>query len=230
MILMPSCHRGFSKVLGVFLIIAVIAAGGAGFYYYRIIKSPQYSLNIILKSAQTHDIASFEQHADLRSIYNSGLSAFSEALLGDPEMKDNPFAGPLMMVVKKVAAPILIENTKAYVETGKIKSDGWLIKESDADKISSNITEAVGRMAEATDWKNLALQPFAKQSGEDSSFSADSSINGKIAVVTLNFDNEKENKHFKADLRMRQLENGEWCLIEIANLKEMLEQVHNGKK
>lgn len=227
---MSVSHRGFSKVIGVFLIIAVIAAVGAGLYYYRIIKSPQYSLNILLRSAQAHDIASFEQHADLNSIYSSGLTAFSEALLSDPEMKDNPFAGPVMLIVKKVAVPLLIENTKAYVETGKIKSDGWFIKESDADKISSNITETVDKLAEITDWKKLALQPFVKQSGEDSSFSAESSINGNIAVVTLNFSNKKDDQHYKADLKMRRLENGEWCLTGFANLKDILEKAHSEKK
>ncbi len=52
----------------VLLVCVVLAAGTAGFYGWRFYTSPEYSLMRIQKSAEEHDITSFEHYVDVEGV------------------------------------------------------------------------------------------------------------------------------------------------------------------
>ena len=59
------------KKIGLALLTIIVL--GFAFYNFYWVKPPQYSLILIQKAIQTHNVNSFEQHVNLESIYNKGI-------------------------------------------------------------------------------------------------------------------------------------------------------------
>ena len=62
---------GFLKKIGLEILAVVIL--GLAFFFFYVVKTPQYSLYLIHKAVQSHDTVSFEQHVDLDTIYSKGI-------------------------------------------------------------------------------------------------------------------------------------------------------------
>ena len=59
------------KKIGLGLIILILCA--IAYYFLYFIKTPAYSIKIIQESIQKHDVATFEKHVDLDTLYIKDL-------------------------------------------------------------------------------------------------------------------------------------------------------------
>lgn len=60
-----------AKKIGLGIVIAILCA--IAFYFLYWIKTPAYSLNIIRESVEKHDVATFEKHVDMDTLYTKAF-------------------------------------------------------------------------------------------------------------------------------------------------------------
>ncbi len=83
--------------------LALLAVIVIGFAFYNLywVKTPQYSLTLIQKAIQTHDVNSFEQHVNLDSIYNKGIDdLLAASMKGQGISKMDAFSAGIIQMLK----------------------------------------------------------------------------------------------------------------------------------
>lgn len=184
---------------------------GLLFYFLYWVKTPAYSLNIIRESIEKHDLVKFEKHVDTESLYSRAFDDVVQKNLGQAGYENNQFVMGLVGMLKKVAVDELINQTKKYVETGDFEISGQKsstdkAKQPDGKEVATNLN------------KNAGISYIQFKGIEDTQ------KDGKISVVTTKVYDKKIEKEFNVKLKMRELENGEWKLVEVSNLNEYLDE------
>ena len=110
-----------TKKLKYLLLFAVIAIAAAVAWYFAYwVKTPQYSLGLIGSAVQKHDFAAFEKHVDMETLYSSAYDDVVVASFGN-ERLSSPILAALVQNIKGVAVPILIDQTRQYVNGGTME-------------------------------------------------------------------------------------------------------------
>ena len=110
-----------TKKLKYLLLFAVIAIAAAVAWYFAYwVKTPQYSLGLIGSAVQKHDFAAFEKHVDMETLYSSAYDDVVVASFGN-ERLSSPILAALVQNIKGVAVPILIDQTRQYVNGGAME-------------------------------------------------------------------------------------------------------------
>jgi hypothetical protein len=185
-------------ILGMAVIAMVL------FYFCYWVKTPAYSLNLVRTAIEKHDLAQFERHVDLQSVYDRGFDSLMQAELKRNGESDNALLLGLVTNVKAGIVDTLVTTTKKYVETGKFsKQDG----QDNGAKSAKNMGIVPKVNAQRIAFKDI------RNTEKD----------GKVAVVTLEIHDTQVDKDFDINVNMRELEDGTWQVVELSNLAEFTE-------
>lgn len=87
------------KVLIGFSAVLVILIGALLFYFLYWVKTPAYSLGLVKKSIENHDLPTFKRHVDLKSLYSRGFDDLMQESLG--EDASNAFVSGIVAALKE---------------------------------------------------------------------------------------------------------------------------------
>ena len=189
--------------------IVTLVIVGILFYFLYWVKTPAYSLNLIREAVEKHDLVKFEKHVDTESLYNRAFDEVVQKSLSESGYANNQLAMGIVGMMKKTVIDELVGQTKKYVETGDFEATNpnnaaKKTNQPDGKEMASNIN------------KNAGISYIQFKGIEDTN------KDGKIAVVSVKIFDKKIEKDFIVKLKMRELDNGEWCLVEVANLTDYL--------
>ena len=181
------------------------------FYFLYWTKTPAYSLNIIRESVEKHDVATFEKHVDMDTLYTK---AFDDGVVAVDKIQgegtlSNPMAVGFLQMLKPPVVAALKNETIEYVKGEK------------ENKAQSN--------NKADDF----AKGMKNESGIDNSKLKDITVVSKDnneAIVALTLYNQKIDKNFDLKVKMTKLNDGTWKLKEITNLVEFLVEVDKAEK
>ena len=197
--------------------IVTLVIVGILFYFLYWVKTPAYSLNLIREAVEKHDLVKFEKHVDTESLYNRAFDEVVQKSLSESGYANNQLAMGIVGMMKKTVIDELVGQTKKYVETGDFEATNpnngaKKTNQPDGKEMASNIN------------KNAGISYIQFKGIEDTN------KDGKIAVVSVKIFDKKIGKDFIAKLKMRELDNGEWCLVDVANLTDYLTERENAVK
>ncbi len=185
------------------LLLLILAA--AAFYFGYWIRTPQYSLQLIQKSVQEHDEASFEKHVDLDHLFSK---LFDDCIASEFHMQSsvpNSFLQSQVLSIKSSVVPVFSSMAKSLVKTGAI--DGALNASSEGTGRSSQLAEGMAA--------KMGLPYLIYKSIGEVTKTSDNE-----AVVTMNIHDTQTDKDLPVRLLMSRLEDGTWKITEIANVAE----------
>lgn len=220
---------GFLKKIGLGILAVVIL--GLAFFFFYVVKTPQYSLYLIHKAVQSHDTVSFEQHVDLNNIFSKGIDdLIASGLKGKKSIGADPFSASIIKLVKPTVVKALKDAALESVmrerpkdkapsvskENGKTgQNDKTLNKK----KKKEDAIPLVKKMKERVDVSNLKIK--------DASITQKDSIRADVSAL---LHNNKLDKDFNINFRMDKLANGEWQIKEITNFVELLTKVEEATR
>jgi hypothetical protein len=196
-------RRKLTIVIGVILVLIVGCLAGYFGYY---VKTPQYSLNIIRTAVDKHDWETFSKHVDTEQVVTSAFDGFVGYAM-DKESDDTvkAFAGGFIAIMKPSVVKEMTNSIKKYVETGNKKSD-------------ENGSSTMAGLDEQADVNNVEFKGIAY-----------SNKNNNLATVGIKIYDKELKQEFVIDLKMRELSDGTWQVIEVPNFKEYLADVEKAK-
>ena len=198
------------KLLAGVLLVLLALLGG---WYYYWTKTPTYSLKLIQESVQQHDIEKFKKHVDLDSL----SSRLVDDIVGDAVTGEkNAFAAGILQLVKPAVVGIIKEKVIYYVENGdKQKSEPPADGKKTAEKASVQIDNTVDQKLK---FSNLEYKKVAFTEKD-----------GKTATVGIELFDKELQQSFTLQLKMRELADGTWQLMDIANFKDFLKEREKAK-
>ena len=214
---LPTTNNNRKKMLALISVLIIVLAG-LGWYFLYFIKTPVYSLNIVREAIAKHDVNKFNKHVDVDNILAKGYDDAITAMVDSDKKIDantKVFVKGLSKMFKAPITAMAKEGILNYVEIGK-----W------QDEATEN-QEAVVPNKTGMNSDNLVDKTGLKESKfKDIAYTK---IDGDIAVVGITLFDEKINKDFIAELKMKKLSDGTWQVIEFANLKEYINTVQAAK-
>jgi hypothetical protein len=223
---------GYLKKIGLGILAVVIL--GLAFFFFYVVKTPQYSLYLIHKAVQSHDTVSFEQHVDMDTIYSKGIDdLIASGLKGKKTIGADPFSASIIKLVKPTVVKALKDATLESVrrerpkekvttaskETGQTAQNDNALKKKNKKNKKEDAIPLVKKLKERVDVSNLKIK--------DASITRKDSITAGISAL---LHNNKLNKDFNINFRMDKLANGEWQIKEITNFVELLTKVEEATK
>lgn len=190
------------KVLIGLSAVLVILIGALLFYFLYWIKTPAYSLGLVQKSIEKHDLPTFKRHVDLKSLYSRGFDDLMQESLG--EDASNGFVAGIVAALKENIIQTMITETEKYVETGNFE------KPAQSDGKSQASIQDVSQKLDAPNLEYAGVKG--------------TQIDGNIAIVTLSLRDTKVDKEFDLKIKMRAIDNGEWQVVEVTNLIEFMQE------
>lgn len=202
------------KKIGIVVVAAIVCA--IAFYFLYWIKTPVYSLGIIRDSIQKHDVATFEKHVDLDTLYSKG---FDDALAAQSKNEQKDLvADPLTAAFMQMLKPAIISELKTQTLNaikGDSASDGQDKKSMQALSVD-NIAKDLKSKSGINDSSVKDVSVLSKENNE--------------AIVSVKTFNKQLDKTFDLHVKMSKLDDGTWRLKEIANLADFLVEVDKVQK
>lgn len=199
------------KIIGI--IIALIIVGACSYFFYYT-KTPTYSLNLIKDSIQKHDVATFKKHVDLDSLISRGYDDLM--VINTNDLKDNSpgtaFAKGLIEMMKPTITNALKDGTLRAVESGK-----W--EDTSSNEQAETISVKSDQMADRAGIKSASFKAIEYTKKD-----------GKTAIVGIKINEPSLEKDYVLDIKMRELDDGTWQVVEISNLKDYLTELDKAKK
>ena len=188
------------------ILLAVLAVGGGGYVAYDYwTKTPQYALQQITMAYQSHDYPLFARYVDLDTLI--------------PRTVDTLIESTLESTSRRHEASWATNLTKGLTELLKPQMTSW-IKERLAKMIETGDFTAKGKSATPD-------KPFAE--GLEKSIAGRQfdglrlekiDYDGKLAFAHIRWEDKGDQE--TVVLRMRQAQDGNWQVIDIANLHDLL--------
>ena len=219
----------FKKLLMGLLGLVVL---GIAFFFFYVVKTPHYSLYQIHKAVQTHDTALFQRHVDLDSVYGNGLDdLISSGMKREKTIGMDPFVAGIMKLVKPTVLQAMKDATLESVRREKNGAAGngsgqeVQVKNDTPDKTKNdkasnkknkweNQIPLLKKLKERLDVSNLKIKDASVTRKGD-----------KVAELDVLLHDIKLDKNFNANMRMEQMNNGEWQIKEITNFVGLLAEV-----
>lgn len=183
-----------------------------GFYFLYWVKTPAYSLNIIREAAVKHDVDTFERHIDLDRAIGKAIddSLVAYGVINNEDTLKNPFVAALIQNLK----PQLVAQAKHMILEG-VRGNG--------EKASNKTTNPKGQQGNKTIADDLNNK-LMKQTNELKDVKVISEDKGVATVGMTVFDPSIDGEYtFK--LKMEQMADGKWKIIEFTNLVEVLKNI-----
>lgn len=204
------------KRLYALIAVLVVICGGAAWYFMYYTKTPTYSLYLIRDAVQKHDVQSFKQHVDLDRVMPRLVDDyFGYALKNDPEMKNNPFKG-LAEGIVNVAKPAMVSALKDKVIR--------IVEGDMSDNNQQSLPTTGSNTANAAPVENLNVSAI------DYKGITYEKKDGKLAIIGIKAVDPKLFDEFTFDIKMSELNDGKWQIVEVANAKEYFTKLDHDTK
>lgn len=214
----------------VLLIIAILG----GFWYYK--RTPTYTFSQIKTAVEKHDWDTFSKHVDTKSVIGSLYDGAIDASAAKDENMDNATKA-MVQGFAKMLKPAIVEalngEVETWIKTGKSSFDSnndetndksiqGLTQGASSNKGRSNKEEsanaAANNLKDMTDFENIEFKGVTSTRDE-----------GGFKVITLGLHDNKLEADYELDLNMRQLDDGTWQVVSVANFKDYLEAVEKAE-
>lgn len=182
-----------------FVIIGLIVALAAGFYFGYWTKTPAYAAGEIQQALQKKDLQLFKERVNMGKVYSYAIDDILDELKAD-NLPEHKIAAAIVKGLKQEIITELIHRTESSFETETRQSKSFL------DEPVESITAYAGSAAlSMTDVLNVEEQ-------------------GNSAIVKVKIHDKDLNKDFIWHVQMEKDINGSWTAIRVLNLKEYLKE------
>ncbi|WP_299411360.1 DUF2939 domain-containing protein [uncultured Dialister sp.] len=181
----------------IILILALLLACAAGWYFLYWSKTPAYAAAEIQQALKKKDLQLFKERVDLDKVYSSAVDDTASYLASDGR-PEHALAASLLKMLKKQAVDEMVRQTEIrFTENSEKDASGR------AGKIMS---ASLGSAA-------LSLTDVLEVKEKD----------GK-ALVNVKVHDKKLDKDFTWRVLMEKDVNGNWTAVKIVNLKDYLKE------
>ena len=182
-----------------FIIIGLIVALAAGFYFGYWTKTPAYAAGEIQQALQKKDLQLFKERVNMEKVYSYAIDDIIDELKAD-SLPEHKIAATIVKGLKQEIITELIHRTEISFETEARQSKSFL------DEPVESITAYVGSAAlSMTDVLNVEEQ-------------------GNSAIAKVKIHDKDLNKDFIWHVQMEKDINGNWTAVRVLNLKEYLKE------
>ena len=182
-----------------FIIIGLIVALAAGFYFGYWTKTPAYAAGEIQQALQKKDLQLFKERVNMEKVYSYAIDDILDELKAD-NLPEHKIAAAIVKGLKQEIITELIHRTEISFETETRQRKSFL------DEPVESITAYAGSAAlSMTDVLNVEEQ-------------------GNSAIVKVKIHDKDLNKDFIWHVQMEKDINGSWTAIRVLNLKEYLKE------
>lgn len=198
-------HVCQNKVISVIILVVVLVACGLCWYFLYWTKTPAYSLQIIRKSMEQHDLTTFNKHVDTQAVYSKLFDDYMAYSMKEDGMT-NALAVGYAMSLKPMVVNALVTTTNEAI------SSGTNVENNSGDTSSNNFLQKTG----AAKAKFVDIE--------------DTTRSGNDAVISLKFNDSQVGKDFIIKLKMVRLDDGTWKVVAIDNFTEYITAYEQAKK
>ena len=182
-----------------FVIIGLIVALAAGFYFGYWTKTPAYAAGEIQQALQKKDLQLFKERVNMDKVYSYAIDDILDELKAD-NLPEHKIAAAIVKGLKQEIITELIHRTESSFEMETRQSKSFL------DEPVESITAYAGSAAlSMTDVLNVEEQ-------------------GNSAIVKVKIHDKDLNKDFIWHVQMEKDINGIWTAVRVLNLKEYLKE------
>lgn len=182
-----------------FIIIGLIVALAAGFYFGYWTKTPAYAAGEIQQALQKKDLQLFKERVNMEKVYSYAIDDILDELKAD-NLPEHKIAAAIVKGLKQEIITELIHRTEISFEAEARQSKSFL------DEPVESITAYAGSAAlSMTDVLNVEEQ-------------------GNSAIVKVKIHDKDLNKDFIWHVQMEKDINGNWTAVRVLNLKEYLKE------
>ena len=182
-----------------FVIIGLIVALAAGFYFGYWTKTPAYAAGEIQQALQKKDLQLFKERVNMGKVYSYAIDDILDELKAD-NLPEHKIAAAIVKGLKQEIITELIHRTEISFETETRQRKSFL------DEPVESITAYAGSAAlSMTDVLNVEEQ-------------------GNSAIVKVKIHDKDLNKDFIWHVQMEKDINGSWTAVRVLNLKEYLKE------
>ena len=182
-----------------FVIIGLIVALAAGFYFGYWTKTPAYAAGEIQQVLQKKDLQLFKERVNMEKVYSYAIDDILDELKAD-NLPEHKIAAAIVKGLKQEIITELIHRTESSFEMETRQSKSFL------DEPVESITAYAGSAAlSMTDVLNVEEQ-------------------GNSAIVKVKIHDKDLNKDFIWHVQMEKDINGSWTAVRVLNLKEYLKE------
>lgn len=181
----------------IILILALLLACAAGWYFLYWSKTPAYAAAEIQQALKKKDLQLFKERVDLDKVYSSAVDDTASYLASDGR-PEHALAASLLKMLKKQAVDEMVRQTEIrFTENSEKDASGR------AGKImSASLGSAALSLTDVLDVKEK---------------------DGK-ALVNVKVHDKKLGKDFTWQVLMEKDVNGNWTAVKIINLKDYLKE------
>lgn len=181
----------------IILILALLLACAAGWYFLYWSKTPSYAAAEIQQALKKKDLQLFKERVDLDKVYSSAVDDTASYLASDGR-PEHALAASLLKMLKKQAVDEMVRQTEIrFTENSEKDASGR------AGKImSASLGSAALSLTDVLDVKEK---------------------DGK-ALVNVKVHDKKLDKDFTWQVLMEKDVNGNWTAVKIVNLKDYLKE------
>lgn len=181
----------------IILILALLLACAAGWYFLYWSKTPAYAAAEIQQALKKKDLQLFKERVDLDKVYSSAVDDTASYLASDGR-PEHALAASLLKMLKKQAVDEMVRQTEIrFTENSEKDASGR------AGKImSASLGSAALSLTDVLDVK--------EQDGK--------------ALVNVKVHDKKLDKDFTWQVLMEKDVNGNWTAVKIVNLKDYLKE------
>ena len=181
----------------IILILALLLACAAGWYFLYWSKTPAYAAAEIQQALKKKDLQLFKERVDLDKVYSSAVDDTASYLASDGR-PEHALAASLLKMLKKQTVDEMVRQTEIrFTENSEKDASGR------AGKImSASLGSAALSLTDVLDVKEK---------------------DGK-ALVNVKVHDKKLDKDFTWQVLMEKDVNGNWTAVKIVNLKDYLKE------
>lgn len=183
----------------IFIIIGLIFAAGAGFYFGYWTKTPAYAAGEIQQSIQKKDLQLFKERVDMEKVYSYAVDDVLAELKADKAPKYK-IAAAVINGLKKELISELIQRTEMKFKTDAPKGKSFL------NEPVESVTAYVGSAA-------LSMTDVLDVEEQDHS-----------AIVKVKIHDKELDKDFIWHVQMEKDINGNWMAVRVLNFKDYLSE------
>ena len=183
----------------IFIIIGLIFAAGAGFYFGYWTKTPAYAAGEIQQAIQKKDLQLFKERVDMEKVYSYAVDDVLAELKADKAPKYK-IAAAVINRLKKELISELIQRTEMKFKTDAPQGKSFL------NEPVESVTAYVGSAA-------LSMTDVLDVEEKDHS-----------AVVKVKLHDKELDKDFIWHVQMEKDINGNWIAVRVLNLKDYLSE------
>lgn len=204
------------KIYAIATVVILIVVGIGGYMYYK--RTPTYTLSLIRDSVQKHDYETFSKHVDTKNLLSTAFDDIVTHTMGDlQEQKGlNAMAAGLVNLMK----PSIVDALQNKIEQAVKGGDSKPADNAQSANKNINTEKAANNMQEKLHFDRTKFKDVAYTNDNGDGFS----------IVGITLTDEFLSKDFILELKMKQLDDGTWQILNIYNLNDYLTEIEQAEK